>query len=116
MLCGYLPFDEDSKSLLYKKILACEYTIPRFVSQEAQDLLKRILVRNIHQIKTHPWFNQIKKKLPIGYISLKDKIPISRPLSPDDSICLLTAIKMKVSEQSVKQMIEENSHNKYTTL
>jgi 5'-AMP-activated protein kinase catalytic alpha subunit len=85
MLCGYLPFDEDSKSLLYKKILACEYSIPRFVSQDAQDLLKRILVRNIHQrftieqIKSHPWFNQIKKKLPIGYISLKDKIPISRP-------------------------------------
>lgn len=83
MLCGFLPFDEDSKSVLYKKILACDYTIPKFVSASAQDLLKRILVRNINQrytinqIKAHPWFNQIKKKLPTGYIPLKDKILIS---------------------------------------
>ena len=86
MLCGYLPFDEDSKSLLYKKILACDYQIPRFVSPEAQDLLRRILVRSINsrftieEIKAHPWFNMVKKKLPIGYISLKDKIPISKPV------------------------------------
>lgn len=83
MLCGFLPFDEDSKSVLYKKILSCDYTIPKFVSPEAQDLIKKILVRNIHsrytidQIKSHPWFNQIKKKLSKGFIPLKDKIPIS---------------------------------------
>lgn len=125
MLCGFLPFDEDSKGILYKKILACDFVIPKFVSTEAQDLIRRILVRNIHQrytiaqIKAHPWFNQIKKKLSRGFIPLKDKIPISTSgeLTPlDDEICALAAIKSKVSEVSVRQMIEENSHNKYTTL
>ena len=84
MLCGFLPFDEDSKSLLYKKILGCDYSIPKYVSPEAQDLIKRILVRSTHtrysieDIKKHPWFNIIKKKISKGYIPLKDKIPISR--------------------------------------
>lgn len=84
MLCGFLPFDEDSKSVLYKKILACDYTIPKFVSSEAQDLIKKILVRPINQrytisqIKQHPWFNMLKKKLPRGFVASKDKIPISR--------------------------------------
>ncbi len=84
MLCGFLPFDEDSKSVLYKKILACDYSIPKFVSPGAQDLIRKMLVRNINQrysieqIKAHPWFNQIKKKLARGYIPLKDKIEIRR--------------------------------------
>lgn len=87
MLCGFLPFDEDSKSLLYKKILACDFSIPKFVSPEAQDLLKRILVRNIHarltiaEIKKHPWFCQCKKKYPQGFVPLKDRLPISTLVS-----------------------------------
>lgn len=116
MLCGFLPFDEDSKSVLYKKILACDYSIPKFVSPSAQDLIRKILVRNINhrytinQIKGHPWFNLIKQKLPRGYIPLKDKIPI------DGGVSRLAALKAKVSESAVRQMIDENSHNKYTTL
>lgn len=63
MICGYLPFDEESKSLLYQKILSCDYTIPSHVSSHGQDLIKRILCRNvskrmtIDQIMKHPWFN-----------------------------------------------------------
>jgi 5'-AMP-activated protein kinase catalytic alpha subunit len=44
MLCGYLPFDEESKSVLYKKILACDYMIPSHVSSDATDLIKKMLV------------------------------------------------------------------------
>lgn len=86
MLCGFLPFDEDSKSVLYKKILSCDYSIPKFVSAEAQDLIRKILVRSIHtrltiaQIKAHPWFNQIKKKLSRGFILPRDKIPVGTNL------------------------------------
>lgn len=63
MICGYLPFDEESKSLLYQKILSCDYSIPSHVSPHAEDLLKRILCRNVNkrltidQIMNHPWFN-----------------------------------------------------------
>jgi 5'-AMP-activated protein kinase catalytic alpha subunit len=54
MICGYLPFDEESKSLLYKKILSSDYSIPKHVSREATDLIKRILVRDIKKRLTIP--------------------------------------------------------------
>lgn len=62
MICGYLPFDEESKSVLYKKILSCDYSIPSHVSGSAVDLIRKILVRNpekrftIADIMQHPWF------------------------------------------------------------
>lgn len=43
MLCGFLPFDEDSKSALYKKILNCKFEVPEHVSASAKDLLHKIL-------------------------------------------------------------------------
>jgi len=62
MLAGYLPFDEDSKTVLYQKITSCQYRMPDSISKEASDLIKRILVRNVdkrldvERIKAHPWF------------------------------------------------------------
>jgi len=46
MLSGFLPFDEDSKSVLYQKIAACKYKIPKHFSAEAGDLVRRILVND----------------------------------------------------------------------
>jgi serine/threonine protein kinase len=35
MLCGYLPFEDQKTSDLYKKILSADYTLPDFLSPEA---------------------------------------------------------------------------------
>ena len=43
-LCGYLPFEDQNTSNLYKKILNNEYSLPSFLSPSAQDMLKKILV------------------------------------------------------------------------
>jgi 5'-AMP-activated protein kinase, catalytic alpha subunit len=32
MTCGYLPFEDPNTNKLYKKILACDYVIPGFIS------------------------------------------------------------------------------------
>lgn len=32
MVCGYLPFEDPNTSLLYKKIMAGEFNIPKYVS------------------------------------------------------------------------------------
>ena len=48
---------------LYKKIIEGKFTIPGFVSDQARDLIKKILNTdpskrlNIQQIQLHPWFN-----------------------------------------------------------
>ena len=43
MVCGYLPFEDPKTNLLYKKILAADYTIPEFVSPDCADMIKSIL-------------------------------------------------------------------------
>lgn len=63
MLCGYLPFDDESKTVLYNKILSCQFKIPKYVSPAAADLISKILVCKVSerltldQIRAHPWMS-----------------------------------------------------------
>ncbi len=43
MVCGYLPFEAPNTSKLFKKIQNCEFLIPKFISAECKDLIKKIL-------------------------------------------------------------------------
>jgi len=43
LVCGYLPFEDPNTSVLYKKIIAGDFTIPKFVSSEARELMKGIM-------------------------------------------------------------------------
>lgn len=64
MICGYLPFEDPNTSALYKKIIAGDFHIPKFVSPVAKDLLQGILTTDpnrrysIRTIKNHEWFQQ----------------------------------------------------------
>jgi serine/threonine protein kinase len=66
MICGYLPFEDSNTTNLYKKILAANYKLPKFLSIEAIDLLKGILNTDpkkrltIDDIRRHPWFSLYK--------------------------------------------------------
>lgn len=61
MICGYLPFEDPNTSALYKKILAGEYNCPKYISNEAKDMLKCVLNTdpvkryNIEDIRRHTW-------------------------------------------------------------
>ena len=69
LLCGYLPFEDPNTSNLYKKILAADYQLPEFVSEDAADLIDRILTTDpkkrisIEEIRDHPWFSITKSTL-----------------------------------------------------
>ena len=62
MLCGYLPFEDKNNENLFKKILKCNVDYPKYMSNEAKNLLNKILVNdpdkriNIEDIKKHPFF------------------------------------------------------------
>jgi len=43
MVCGFLPFEDPKNPLLYNKIINAEFTIPPFVSEECQDLIRNML-------------------------------------------------------------------------
>ena len=43
LICGYLPFEDSNTANLYKKIVAGEYKLPRFITNDAKDILKNVL-------------------------------------------------------------------------
>ncbi|KAI9671128.1 MAG: spindle assembly checkpoint kinase [Alyxoria varia] len=59
-LCGEAPF-EDTPVMTHRRISRCEMTIPPFVSAEARDLIKRLLVLDpekrivLEDVLRHPW-------------------------------------------------------------
>ena len=67
MLCGYLPFEERDNKALFKKIIKCKVNYPKYISNNAQNLLKKILVANpdkritINEIKKHPFYLEGKE-------------------------------------------------------
>ena len=67
MLCGYLPFEDDSNDVLFQKILECKLDYPIFLSEYSIDLMNKILVTDpqkridIIDIKKHPFYIQGKK-------------------------------------------------------
>jgi len=59
-LVGEAPF-EDTPVMTQRRIARCEMTVPNFVSPEAKDLIKRLLVLDpekrilLEQVQKHPW-------------------------------------------------------------
>ncbi|CAL5085868.1 unnamed protein product [Urochloa decumbens] len=64
MLTGNLPFDDQNVVVLYQKILKGNAHIPKWLSQGAQDMLRKILDPNpitridVDGIRAHDWFKQ----------------------------------------------------------
>lgn len=82
MMCGYLPFEDPNTNKLYKKILACDYLIPGFISNQVKDLLKSLLKTDPHKrfgvtdIRTHEWYQKIRSVEMEGIVINKDRIPV----------------------------------------
>lgn len=43
MLCGQLPFDEESMPNLFGRIKGSKFYLPNFISADAKDLINRLL-------------------------------------------------------------------------
>lgn len=65
LVCGYLPFEDQNTSALYRKILNADYQAPKFISDSARDLIARMLNTDPEQrhtivkIRAHAWYRQI---------------------------------------------------------
>ena len=112
MLCGYLPFNDESRKELFRKISACDYAMPDWLSPNAKDLIRRIFVANpkkrltIDEIKGHPWFNIFKEES-IAQQKLDD-------YATEAEIAALVCHYMNGSESKLKQMLAESQANKFT--
>jgi 5'-AMP-activated protein kinase, catalytic alpha subunit len=62
LLCGTLPFDDESIPNLFKKIKSGMYSLPSHLSQLSKELIVRMLVVDpmkritVPEIRAHPWF------------------------------------------------------------
>lgn len=79
LVCGYLPFEDANTGVLYKKILACSFSLPKWLSSQLKDLIKRILTvdprrrYSINDIRRHAWFLTVSdSEIPHDDLLLQD--------------------------------------------
>ena len=66
-LVGGPPFEESGHSATYRRISRVDYSIPSYVSNEAADLISKLLVHEpeqrlpLEKCKQHPWILKYKK-------------------------------------------------------
>ncbi|KAL0488921.1 5'-AMP-activated protein kinase, catalytic alpha subunit [Acrasis kona] len=105
LLCGKLPFDEETIPGLFKKIRECSYTFPTHVSPLAKDLISKILVVDpvqritISEIRQHPWFT---KELP-EYLSNPPHTADRDKVVVDESV--LDEVFQKLGESNREEAI-----------
>lgn len=110
MLCGYLPFEDQKTSNLYKKILAAEYTLPKFLSCEAKDILGKIfqtdpkLRIDIEGLRCHPFF-QLYQPENNNYSFHTKK------LSANQKLIAKMELSMGLSRDLIEQAVVNNKHN-----
>ena len=94
MLCGYLPFEDDSNDVLFQKILECKLDYPIFLSEYSIDLMNKILVTDpqkridIINIKKHPFYIQGKtvfENIHCEIVEINRKIHYDNPITLNDN-------------------------------
>ena len=124
LLCGTLPFDDESIPNLFKKIKSGMYSLPSHLSQLSRDLILRMLVVDpmkritVQDIRQHPWFLH---KLP-AYLTLAPASIERRERVLDDevveSVCNLSirGVTRDVVVMAVmEKRLEENSEPSNST-
>ena len=117
MLCGYLPFTDSNEQKLFKKIVEGKLYFPHFLSEQAKDLLNKVLTKDplkritINKIKKHPWFNLNNPKITMspGFLINEIVIPIDL-----DIINKMVNI-YGYNEKEIKIDLLKNKHNNRTT-
>ena len=114
MVSGYLPFEDPNTSLLYKKILSCEYESPNWVSDSTRDLISKILNVDpekrftIEEIRTHPWFYKVKSEFSAGIQVGYNQMPINKEI-----LAMLKQYGFDLEHS--QKCIEANKHDNVTT-
>ena len=124
MLCGYLPFQDEDNEKLFKKIIKGKFIIPMHVSNQARELLYKLLEINprkrinISQIKRSSWIklycpkeiNNYGRIFDIGLNLNKYVIPI------DEEIIDELNNEFNLPKDKIRISILSNKSNDYKTL
>ena|GEM_PF-1076930 len=115
MVCGYLPFEDPKTANLYKKIMGAEYTLPKFLSGQCKDLIRKILNTDpetrytVNDIRSHTWSLQVKdRNRDMGLFPGKEKMPI------EDKLLNKILEDYNLDKKYSIKCIEDNRHNHIT--
>ncbi|CAK57035.1 unnamed protein product (macronuclear) [Paramecium tetraurelia] len=109
MICGCVPFEDQNTKRLYEKIKTSDFHLPKYVSLQAADLLKKLLMKDPAQRIT---LQEIKNH---DFIKFAGKYSIPQPLKIDNDI-VQQMVQFGLSTQSeIIEMIQGNKHNQITT-
>ncbi|KAK6460245.1 hypothetical protein DFJ63DRAFT_290633 [Scheffersomyces coipomensis] len=87
LVCGKVPFDDQSVSVLHEKIKKGNVEYPNFLSRECISLLSRMLVvepskrATLYEVLQHPWMNKGFDYKVSNY--LPKRVPLTLPLDPE---------------------------------
>lgn len=117
LLCGCLPFDEDSVPLLFSKIKKGKYSIPVTMPSSPRELIAQILVVDplvrltIPQIRDNFWFNE---KLPMR-LSYNESLFISHENRIISVLASDTARKLNMREKDVRRELDSGQGRAHVT-
>ena len=113
MLCGHLPFDDKDNKALFKKIVKCKVNYPKYLSNNALNILKRILVDNpdkritIKDIKKHPFYLEGKKYFYKKHPDLIGKLEIS-----SSNPLIINTFDTNIITNNISRNEKQNNYNK----
>lgn len=115
LLCGTLPFDDESIPYLFRKIKGGIYILPSYLSDSSKDLIAKMLVTdplkriNIEEIRRHPWFLE---QLP-RYLAVPVKVG-SHLESIDEEVLSEVMRRTHFPREKVTNALRKGRRNHYT--
>jgi 5'-AMP-activated protein kinase catalytic alpha subunit len=116
LLCGSLPFDDESIAALFRRIKSGQYQMPSYLSPGARDLISKMLVVDplsritIEQIRKHSWFIE---NLP-RYLSLPPPTGYARVRSINLEVLRECVRRTGFPEEKIVWSMKHGKRNAYT--
>ncbi|KAG7704614.1 hypothetical protein KL933_002199 [Ogataea haglerorum] len=109
LVCGKVPFDDQSVSALHEKIKRGNVEYPDGLSKECVSLMSRMLVvdptrrATLKEVMNHPWMVKGFESAPSNY--LPHRIPIELPLDPE-VISTIVNYELGTEENVIRELTE----------
>ena len=110
MLCGQLPFDDDSKKELYKKIRSGKYYVPDYLSTTSRSMLQGLMNLNPDERPTaqaalnHPFF---QRNIPE---------PVLKKVYLDEDAFVVAAHMVQLPQEALRALLANNDLGRQTTV